>query len=205
MRTLFHRGPSGRFSGKVCVFLLLFATLVCSACGAAPSAGAPDGETGPKPGAAAGAQSTEDEGGAAVNVPFQLVAVPAGGYDSEQVLPLARALASPEDLAGFYGEYREQFSLDGQPGGNSFAAQMKTYDDAYFADHLLVVALFEMTNGAQSITPEALTAEDGKYVLSVVSETGGMGTTALEYSAWFLEIDQKNGVLPVEIRAADQS
>ncbi len=200
MRMFFHRGLPGLFWRAACMVLLLPAVFGCSACGAANPAGTAGSAAVSKPDAA-----QESGEGTAVDVPYQLVQVPTGGYDSEQVLPLARAVASPGELADFYAAYREQFELDGLPGGDSFAAQMQTYDDAWFADHLLIVALFEMTNGAQSIAPASLTAQNGAYMLAVTSETGGIGTTALEYSAWFLEIGPENGVMPVEIQVTQQA
>ena len=95
---------------------------------------------------------------------------------------------SPEALAQFLEEGGEYFQFDVAYGGNeSFSENAARYDDAFFADKLLLIAYVQESSGSTGHEVSGVAAEDGVLTMTVRQDIPEMGTA--DMADWFILLE----------------
>ena len=114
-----------------------------------------------------------------------------GGYENANFS--ITVIHSKQELTAYYEQYKTVFDLEHREDGDGFLDACAVYDDAYFADRILVLAALQEGSGSiyHNVTRVALTSA-GALEIDVTATVPYMMT--MDMAQWHLFIQPTGGV-----------
>lgn len=125
---------------------------------------------------------------------FTAKSIRTDGYHDEIRYPTVRIIRSAEELNAYFEENKELYQLEnGYDDNPGFAEYCKKYDDAYFAEQILLLVLTEAGSGSVSFRADRLLlTEDGKLAVYIEMQVPEVGTA--DMAQWHIVIEPEAGV-----------
>ena len=137
-----------------------------------------------------------EKGGAA----FEAQYIRTDGYIDSREYPIATLITSEDELAGYIDQYKDDYYLDELRGeSGSFIDAVAKYDDAFFADNVIVLALLEEGSGSIRHEVVSVGVEDEAVNVEIKRIVPEMGTD--DMAEWHIIVEMpKDGITSQEVK-----